>query len=130
MTSRSATDLRTWDTSLGGLRSISCLASTRSRSRRPYRASKGLYTLEALAAGIPVVHPRIGVFPELLESTGGGYLCEPANSLDLATKLERLLLDRDAAQRLGAEARRTVREGFHSGRMASETMAVYQRILG
>lgn len=95
-----------------------------------YRASKGLYTLEALAAGIPVVHPRIGVFPELLESTGGGYLCEPANSLDLATKLERLLLDRDAAQRLGAEARRTVREGFHAGRMASETMAVYQRILG
>ena len=95
-----------------------------------YRASKGLYMLEALAAGVPVVHSRIGVFPELLEATGGGYLCEPADSLDLASKLERLLLERDAAKRLGAKARRTVREGFHAGRMASETMAVYRSILG
>jgi hypothetical protein len=38
----------------------------------------GLYVLEALAMGVPVVEPAIGAFPELLEMTGGGVLCGPA----------------------------------------------------
>ncbi|GAH24126.1 unnamed protein product, partial [marine sediment metagenome] len=43
----------------------------------------GLYVLEALAAGVPVVQPASGVFPELLEMTGGGLLCEPDNATAL-----------------------------------------------
>src|SRR5262249_28088359 len=39
-----------------------------------YREPKGLYVLEALANGVPVVQPRRGSFPELLEATGGGLL--------------------------------------------------------
>ena len=33
-----------------------------------------LYVLEALAAGVAVVQPAHGAFPELLEATGGGRL--------------------------------------------------------
>ena len=39
-----------------------------------YREPKGLYVLEALANGVPVVQPRHGSFPELIEATGGGLL--------------------------------------------------------
>ena len=42
-----------------------------------YREPKGLYVLEALANGVPVVQPRHGSFPELIEATGGGLLVEP-----------------------------------------------------
>lgn len=94
-----------------------------------YGASKGLYVLEALAAGVPVVQPRIGAFPELVAATGGGYLCEPGDSRDLAAQLGRLLRDPEGARRTGAEGRRAVLERFDAERMAAETAAVYERVL-
>ena len=94
-----------------------------------YRASKGLYVLEALGAGVPVIQPRIGVFPELIQASGGGLTCEPDDSADLAAKLELLMLDRDRAARLGAQGQQQVRERFHSDRMAAEALALYSRFV-
>lgn len=93
-----------------------------------YRASKGLYVLEALAAGVPVVQPRIGVFPELLEVTGGGLSCTPGDSRDLAAKLETLMTDAMAANQLGQAGRDNVRIHCTAGRMAAQTLAVYDRL--
>jgi len=45
---------------------------------------KGLYGLESLAAGVPVVLPSHGAFPELIEQSGGGILCQPRNPGSLA----------------------------------------------
>ncbi|HIO09770.1 TPA: glycosyltransferase, partial [Candidatus Poribacteria bacterium] len=42
-----------------------------------YKESKGLFVLEALANGIPVVQPRHGSFPEFIEATSGGILTDP-----------------------------------------------------
>ena len=32
----------------------------------------GMYLLEAMASGVPVVQPALGAFPEIIESSGGG----------------------------------------------------------
>jgi glycosyltransferase involved in cell wall biosynthesis len=32
----------------------------------------GIYLLEAMASGIPVVQPSLGAFPEIIEKSGGG----------------------------------------------------------
>jgi glycosyltransferase involved in cell wall biosynthesis len=67
-----------------------------------YREPKGLYVLEALATGVPVVVPDHGAFPELIESTGGGRLV-PAGDIDaLAQKLAELLRDDLLRRQLGA----------------------------
>ncbi|HEY2253558.1 MAG TPA: glycosyltransferase family 4 protein, partial [Planctomycetaceae bacterium] len=58
-----------------------------------YREPKGLYVLEALANGVPVVQPRHGSFPELIEATGGGLLVEPNDPRALADALRRLMDD-------------------------------------
>jgi glycosyltransferase involved in cell wall biosynthesis len=95
-----------------------------------YRAPKGAYVLEALACGVPVVQPRSGVFPELIEATGGGLLFKPGNAEDLARAIESLIADRAAADQMGVQGRKVVHEKFHSRRTAQETVAVYEQITG
>jgi len=91
-----------------------------------YGEAFGLYVLEALAAGVPVVQPRHGAFPELIEATGGGVLCEPGQ---LAAALESLLRDPDRARQLGATGRRNVQQNFSAAVMAEKFEAVLREVL-
>ncbi len=85
---------------------------------------KGLYVLEALANGVPVVQPRHGAFPELIEATGGGRLVEPRDPQALADALEELLDDPEQRYTLGAQGQINVREQFNPQVMAAETLRV------
>ena len=58
----------------------------RALGAEPLRRAKGLYLLEAMASGVPVVQPRHGAFPEIVEATGGGVLFAPGDVADLAAK--------------------------------------------
>jgi glycosyltransferase involved in cell wall biosynthesis len=89
-----------------------------------YHEPKGLYVLEAWANGVPVVQPRHGSFPELVEATGGGLLCGPADPDDLADKLLRLLADPAARTDFGGKGRKAVVERFSAEAMAANTLAV------
>jgi glycosyltransferase involved in cell wall biosynthesis len=78
----------------------------------------GLFVIEALASGVPVVQPNSGAFPEVIELTGGGVLCAPDDSSSLADALEKLLLDPAHAAQLGRQAREIVNAHFTSDAMA------------
>ena len=94
-----------------------------------YREPKGLYVLEALAHGVPVVQPRHGSFPELIEATGGGMLVNPNDPQALADGLRQLLEDASLRQELGRKGQAAVCERFHAQRMAGETIGVYRQYL-
>jgi glycosyltransferase involved in cell wall biosynthesis len=94
-----------------------------------YREPKGLYILEALANGTPVVQPRHGSFPELIEATGGGLLVKPEDPAKLAEALYRLLLEPAHAAELGRKGREAVHAYFHADRMARETLNIYRQYL-
>ncbi|MCW8132466.1 MAG: glycosyltransferase family 4 protein [Planctomycetota bacterium] len=94
-----------------------------------YGESFGLYVVEALASGVPVVQPRHGAFPELLGETGGGIICEPDDAESLANGLEPLLLDPEKARTLGAAGRARVLERFTVERMAKDVLAVYEAVV-
>ncbi len=94
-----------------------------------YRDPKGLYVLEALAAGAAVVQPAHGVFPELIDDLGGGLLVEPENPSALADALQRLLLDDPLRQQMGAAGRAAVLERRNAQSMAANTIAVIDDVL-
>jgi len=93
-----------------------------------YRESKGLPMLEALANGVPVVMPAHGTFPELVQDTGGGLLCEPHNPADLAEKLAEILQNPQRARELGLAGQRAIRDRYHAEGMAQRTRALYEEL--
>lgn len=72
----------------------------------------GLYIIESLASGVPVVQPMHGAFREIIEKTGGGVLYEPHTPEALADAVESLLKDPERMDRLGKEGRTNVINGF------------------
>jgi glycosyltransferase involved in cell wall biosynthesis len=95
-----------------------------------YGASKGLYVLEAWASAVPVVQPRIGIYPELLAAAGGGgLLFEPGDVDELGHELEHLRTDPGQAREMGIAGYRAAHQIFTAGRMARETLALYAAAL-
>jgi len=94
-----------------------------------YREPKGLFVLEALANGVPVVQPEHGAFPELLLSTGGGILVEPNAPKAIAEGIERLLHDARLREQLGHKGKSAVQRVFSDDVMAEATIEVYRHYL-
>jgi glycosyltransferase involved in cell wall biosynthesis len=95
-----------------------------------YHEPKGLYVLEAWANGVPVVQPRHGSFPELIEMTGGGLLVPAGDPSALASALRYLLEQPDERRRLGLRGHDSVHQRFDAATMARETLRVYEKHLG
>ena len=83
-----------------------------------------------MANGVPVVQPRHGAFPEVLELTRGGMLCEPDDPASLGAGIEDLLLDREAARAMGERGRQVVFQRFSVERMVRETLQGVEEIAG
>jgi glycosyltransferase involved in cell wall biosynthesis len=88
----------------------------------------GLFQLEAMAAGVPVVQPHIGGFTELIDATGGGVLYEPNNPATLAETLEKLLLDPARLKALGTMGRHAVVNSYSHVHMAERVAAIYKKV--
>ena len=94
-----------------------------------FREPKGLYVLEALAHGVPVVEPERGTFPELIQATGGGRLVAPNDPKHLADVLLELLTDEPQRRRLGQAGRAAVEREFTDVVMARRTAEHYGRFV-
>ncbi len=94
-----------------------------------YRESKGLSLLEAQAAGVPVVVPHHGVFPEMLERTGGGLLVEPESADAVAAALMLLMRSREHRHSMGERARKVVHTEHSDEAMARRTLDIYEKLV-
>lgn len=84
----------------------------------------GTVALEAQAAGLPVVAPEEGAFPEMLALTGGGLLFVPRNAEALADALRALMDDPARADELGARGAAAVAEHYAPDRVVGEMLGV------
>jgi glycosyltransferase involved in cell wall biosynthesis len=94
-----------------------------------YDEPKGIFLLEAMACGVPVVQPRRGAFTEVVERTRGGLLVEPGDAGALAAGLLRVMRDPALASELSANAHANVRRHYTVANMADRALEVYEELL-
>jgi glycosyltransferase involved in cell wall biosynthesis len=94
-----------------------------------YDEPKGMSLLEAMASGVPVVQPRRGAFPEIVEKTGGGLLVDVDDAASLAEGLHTLWRDRPLAQQLGQRGFAGVRAHYSIERSSERMLEVYREMI-
>ena len=85
-----------------------------------YPEAFGLYVVEAMLAGVPVVLPDSGAFPEIIQSSKGGKLYNPTSSGMFAKTLGELLNDPYSAKQIGMRAHASVLEKYANEKLAQK----------
>lgn len=94
-----------------------------------YEDPKGLFLLEAMASGVPVVQPRRGAATEIVESTGGGVLVTPRDPDALADGLLGLKARPEQRRLLADRGYAGVRAHYSAALMRDRAIEVYQSLL-
>jgi glycosyltransferase involved in cell wall biosynthesis len=89
----------------------------------------GAYQVEALAAGVPVVQPDVGCYPEFVEATQGGIIFRPNTGEALAEAAASLLQEPERVRRMGERGRSAVMADYSMTGMAKNILKIYERIL-
>ncbi len=104
-----------------------------------YGEAFGLYLIEAMACGVPVIQPHTAAFPEVLEAmdaapyqeeSSHGFLYAdqtPDSPVALAAALEKALSNRAQLQEKGQRCYATVRSQFSIARMAEDFLQAIPR---
>jgi glycosyltransferase involved in cell wall biosynthesis len=90
----------------------------------------GNATLEAMAAGLPVIGSRVGGIPEMIVDEVTGRLVPPQDACALARALEPLLRDSALRAGMGRAARARAREAFSLDHHAARLQAIYDDVVG
>ena len=93
-----------------------------------YHEPKGIYLLEAMATGVPVVQPNHGAFPEMLRNTGGGLLAESESPAHIADAIMQVWRDPEGARVMGQRGADSVRAHYTIGKMAAGVAQVYSEL--
>lgn len=86
----------------------------------------GIYLLEAMSSGIPVVQPALGAYPEIVKLSGGGITYEPNEPPALASALKSMLADPGKLDEYARKARQGVEESFHVNGQVKSMLNIYK----
>ncbi len=88
----------------------------------------GLYQLESLASGIPMVQPALGAFPEIISLTGGGTVYQPNTPEALAAKWDELLSTPDQIIKMSEAGYQGIKTKFNLEKLTQKVIDVYSAI--
>jgi glycosyltransferase involved in cell wall biosynthesis len=93
-----------------------------------YDEPKGLFLLEALGCGVPVIQPRRGGFIEIVEKTSGGVLVEPDNVGALAAAFVEAWMNPADTALLGERGFAAVRKHYSVQESAAKLVAAFESL--
>lgn len=89
----------------------------------------GIYLLECMASGVPVVQPALGAFPEIVNLTEGGIIYDSNTPEVLSDALGKVLSDPEELDRLSKNGKEGVEKHFHIDIQAERMVRVYEEAM-
>lgn len=89
----------------------------------------GLYQLEALASGIPLVQPELGAFPEVVGLSGGGLVYSPNTPEALSEALKQIMLETEKRIAFSQKGLDGIRTHFHIQTQAEKMLDLYRQVI-
>ncbi len=89
----------------------------------------GMYLIEAMASGVPVVQPELGAFPEIVEISGGGVIYGPNTPEKLSETWADLLNDPEKLEQLSLAGFEGTNKNFNIHNHTAEIISVYERLM-
>jgi glycogen(starch) synthase len=86
----------------------------------------GIVALESLAANAPTIVARTGGLAEIMEDTDASLMFEPGNAKELATRIERVLMNSHISQNMQAQGAEILRARFSWDAIARSTVSAYE----
>lgn len=88
----------------------------------------GLYQLEALASGIPLVQPELGAFPEVVGLSEGGLTYHPNSPKKLEKAWKSIILDKEKLTDLSQKGLAGVKAHFDIHKQAGKLVEIYKNV--
>ncbi len=89
----------------------------------------GTYQLESMAAGIPLVQPALGAFPEIIEKTGGGVVYSPNTVEAMVSKWKEVLSDPEKIEKMSEVGSKAVREKYAVDPVSEKVLSIYESLM-
>lgn len=86
--------------------------------------------LEAMARGLPIIAPRVGGIPEVVDDGVQGFLIDGRDPQAFAEKIMLLYNDRELWQRMSLAAREKAERCFSVEKMAQGYLDIYRKLCG
>jgi glycosyltransferase involved in cell wall biosynthesis len=87
----------------------------------------GIYLLEAMASGIPVIQPALGAFPEIIKLSGGGVIYQPNEPFALTQAIADTLSDPALITQLSRSAIQGVETSFDILKQSLKMVNYYEQ---
>ncbi|RKE02058.1 glycosyltransferase involved in cell wall biosynthesis [Marinifilum flexuosum] len=88
----------------------------------------GLYLLESMASGVPVVQPKLGAFPEIVDKSKGGIIYGHNSKENLCDALKILLRDQNQLKQLSLDCRIGVENEFNIVNQTQSLLNIYNQL--
>ena len=88
----------------------------------------GMYLLESMASGVPVVQPALGAFPEIVELSGGGVTYMPNSPEKLSDTWAELLKNPEKLEKLSRDGYDGTKKKFNIHNHAAEIIGLYESL--
>ena len=86
----------------------------------------GIVALESLAANAPTIVARTGGLAEIMEGTEASLMFDPGNAKELATRIERVLMNPHVSQNMQSQGAEILHARFSWDAIARSTVSAYE----
>ncbi len=89
----------------------------------------GIYLTEAMAAGIPILQPALGAFPEIVKKSGGGMVFADNDPEHLVNAFIKVFSDQEQLKQMSHKARESVEKKFNIHALSEEMISTYHQVI-